>query len=559
MYNELERTQLFKKIKTKNDLLKVLNISEKKYDYLVYRKKNLYTSFNIKKKQGGFRKILSPCQELKKIQQGLNIILENNYIFNETVVQGFVKNHSIKTNAIIHKDSNYIVNIDLKDFFDSIHFGRVQGMFMKSPFNFSNYIATNLAKITCYEKKLPQGAPTSPTISNIICYRMDRKLVHLCKKNNCRYTRYADDITISTKMLYLPKKIAKFSDGQVILSNEITNIIKEEGFTINISKLQISPNNQRQEVTGLIVNEKINVKKVYIKNIRALLNNAKKYGIYLAGCKYYEKASINCSNRKNVIKKFINTLKGKIEFLKMIRGLDDYIYIKYASQFNELIGYDYFDTDYGLPVEKFIEKRIYPLISYDEEVQGTCFMVDEIGMFTSTHILISKSSFTTVKKYEEINDKNEIDFLKEGGKPFYILDHNNRRYIINPKITKKDIETDILAYRCITSKKKFKINSTYEPKIGEQVYLAGYGEFKDFNSSSINYIKCNVTGHERFFKKRFICIDSKIYHGMSGGVVLNKSREAIGIIYAGLNLDKNGNTMSKTNGFILFKDSTNIQ
>ena len=289
MYNEFGRIQHFKKIETKDDLLYVLNVSSRKYDYLIYHKKNLYTSFYINKKQRGFRKILSPCYDLKRIQKELNVVLRNNYEFNNVTIQGFVKAHSIKTNAIVHKGANYIVNIDLKNFFDNIHFGRVRGMFMSPPFSFPDYIATNLAKITCYEKKLPQGAPTSPTISNIICYRKDRKLAHLCNKYNCRYTRYADDITISTKMLYLPKEIAKFRDKQVILSNNITDIIKSEGFIINSDKLRISPNSDRQEVTGLIVNKKINIQKVYIKKLRALLNNISKYDFYLVGCKYFEK------------------------------------------------------------------------------------------------------------------------------------------------------------------------------------------------------------------------------------------------------------------------------
>lgn len=538
-------------------MLCILNVSSRKYNYLIHQKKYLYTSFYIKKKRGGFRKILSPCHDLKKIQKELNIILGNNYEFNCEIVHGFVKSHSIKTNAVVHKDANYILNIDLKNFFDTIHFGRVRGMFMKPPFNFSDYIATNLAKVTCYEKKLPQGAPTSPTISNIICYRMDRKLSHLCSKNNCRYTRYADDITISTKMLYLPKKIAQFSDGQVILSSNITDIIKEEGFTINMDKLKISPNNNRQEVTGLIVNKKINVQKVYIKKLRALLNNVSKYGFYLMGCKYFEKILSDCSNKDYIKQKFINVLKGKIEFLKMIRGIADYIYIKYASIFNELIDQDYFDTDYGLDIKNFIERRVFPLVSYDEVIQGTCFMSKEIGMITSTHVLNSLQAFTTEKNFKESELKDKFRFCDVGGKPFYILDHYNRKYIINPEITKEYINSDVLFYNCIPSKKNFKINKNYVPKIGEKVYLAGYGEFKNFKSSSINYIESNVTGYTEFFSKRVVCINSKIYHGMSGGPVLNSEREVIGVIYAGLNLDDNNGdgVISKTNGFVLFQNN----
>lgn len=383
---------------------------------------------------------------------------------------------------------------------------------------------------------------------------MDRELAHLCNKYNCRYTRYADDITISTKMIYLPKEIAKFREGQVILSNNIADIIKNEGFIINNDKLRISPNFNRQEVTGLIVNKKVNVQKVYIKKLRALLNNISKYGFYLEGCKYFEKILNDCSNKNYIEYKFINVIKGKIEFLKMIRGIDDYVYIKYASLFNELIGYDYFDTDYGLTTKEFIEKRVYPLMSYDEMVQGTCFMADKIGMITSTHVLISPQSFIAENKYKETELKDKFNFYAVGGKPFYILDHYNRKYIINPEITREQINTDILFYNCIPSKKKFKINMFYEPKIGETVYLAGYGEFKDFKTSTINYIESNITGYTEFFGKKVACINSKIYHGMSGGPVLNSNREVIGIIYAGLNLDDDDNgIISKTNGFVLFQ------
>ena len=116
MYNEFGRIQHFKNIETKDDLLYVLNVSSRKYNYLIYQKKNLYASFYINKKQGGFRKILSPCYDLKKKHKELNIILRNNYEFNNETVHGFVKEHSIKTNAIVHKNANYIVNIDLKNF-----------------------------------------------------------------------------------------------------------------------------------------------------------------------------------------------------------------------------------------------------------------------------------------------------------------------------------------------------------------------------------------------------------------------------------------------------------
>ncbi len=352
MYNEKLRTKLFLDMESKEALLSVLNISSNKFDYLLHKKKNLYTSFKINKKNGGTREISAPCIELKKIQQELNEILIENYSFNNNIVQGFNRGNSIKTNAKIHENSKYIINIDLKSFFDTIHFGRVRGMFMNKPFSFNNYIATNLAKITCYNGKLPQGAPTSGTIVNIICYKLDRELNHLCLTNNCRYTRYADDITISTTALRLSKMIGTIDEfGIFCLSKKIIDIISSQGFTINANKLNISSIDNRQEVTGLIVNRKTNVKKIYLKNLRAMLHNANKNGIYSEGCKYYQGSFNDLSNKTYIESRFIEMLRGKIEFLKMIRGLDDKVYAKYAKEFNKLAKKICFETDYVFSID----------------------------------------------------------------------------------------------------------------------------------------------------------------------------------------------------------------
>lgn len=556
MWDEQNRIEKFKDLNTKNDLLYVLNASLIKYDYLIYEKKNLYTSFYIDKKNGAKRNILSPCFGLKKMQRDLNIILNANYDINKEIVHGFLKGNGIKSNALVHQNSNYILNIDLKDFFDTIHFGRVRGMFMKQPFNFPNYIATNLAKVTCYEKKLPQGSPTSPVISNIICYRLDREFDFLCKKYNCKYTRYADDITISTKMLHFPKEIAKYDGNQVILSKKITTLIEKEGFKINYEKLNLSSRANRQEVTGLIVNKKVNVKKVYLKNLRALLHNTLKYGLYLEGCKYLKNKNINFSNKTEVCKKFQNVLKGKIEFLKMIRGIDDRVYIKYAEMFNEIIGEERFVVDYGIPIKEFIENRTFPLVSYDDMIQGSCFFTEKYGFVTSTHVIVTPETFMNENEYSNLKAGESFRYNSKSIKPFYILDHKNIKKNVNPIITKQNIDSDIINCKSRLPKKYFKIRFDYIPSEEEKVYIAGYGEFKNYETTSINYIESKITGISEFLGRKICCINDKIYHGMSGGPVLNEKREVIGIVYAGLNLEgQEPGFISKNNGFILFNEN----
>ncbi|MFM7372884.1 MAG: reverse transcriptase domain-containing protein, partial [Sphaerospermopsis kisseleviana] len=102
------------------------------------------------------------------------------------------------TNAKNHCNKKFVLNLDIKDFFPTITQQRIRGVMMSPPYNLPSQIATTISHICCYEGKLPQGAPTSPIISNIVCAKLDSELRLLAKQNKCFYTRYADDITFST-------------------------------------------------------------------------------------------------------------------------------------------------------------------------------------------------------------------------------------------------------------------------------------------------------------------------------------------------------------------------
>ena len=111
---------------------------------------------------------------------------------------GFVLDKNVATNAKGHVKKKYVFNIDLENFFDQIHFGRVRGMLMKPPYNLGEEAALVISQIACYKGKLPQGAPTSPILTNMVCAPLDTQLTKLAKKYNLQYSRYADDITFST-------------------------------------------------------------------------------------------------------------------------------------------------------------------------------------------------------------------------------------------------------------------------------------------------------------------------------------------------------------------------
>lgn len=273
-----------KNIKTRNDFAKFIGVKLQTLTYLLYIKKidNCYNTLEIPKKNGDTRTICVPNKNLKKVQKKLynklstyydEIKTQNN--FTSKISHGFEKNRSIVTNAEVHKNKRYVVNLDLLVFFPSTNFGRVRSYFIKNNyFEINDDIATILAQLTCYKGTLPQGASTSPLIANMICNIMDIRILKIAKKYRLDYTRYADDLTFSTNNKYFLNDYDKFLE-------DIKNIIHRSGFELNSKKTRLLFSNSRQEVTGLVVNKKISVPKEYYKNTRAMAHSLYKNGYFL--------------------------------------------------------------------------------------------------------------------------------------------------------------------------------------------------------------------------------------------------------------------------------------
>lgn len=313
--------------------------------------KKRYVNFTIKKKAGGDRTINAPVSGLKAILRSLNFILQCVYEPHNAAT-GFVLNKSIVDNAKAHLGNHYVYNLDLKDFFHSFDRNRVKMGFIYEPFNLGGDrepLAFLLASLCTHpfevngeiKSVLPQGSPTSPTITNILCKKLDRRLTGLANRFGANYTRYADDITFSS-----PHNIYNVEDFKRELERIISedNVLKINGthkeiglqLKINSDKTRLQKSAYRQEVTGLIVNEKVNVRQRYVKQIRMWLYYWEKYG--------YEKAQQifirDYITDKGHIKKgkpnLINVLDGKIEFLKMVKGVDDSTFKTLKKRFDKL-------------------------------------------------------------------------------------------------------------------------------------------------------------------------------------------------------------------------------
>jgi len=329
----------FCNLSSAENIADLLEIRYKDLIYYLYRLPDIkkYYSFEIQKKNGETRLISTPTTSLKILQQKLNYILS--IIFTPKFSShGFIKGKSIKTNALTHVKRKYVLNIDLKDFFPSINFGRVRGMFMAYPYYLSPPVATVLSQICCYNNKLPQGAPTSPVISNMICAKLDSQLLDLAKQNKCLFTRYADDITFSTWKKRFPKTIAYTDEitNQIHVGNDLNNIIENNGFLVNNEKVWFRARDRRQTVTGLIVNDFVNVTRKYKNQVRAMLHALEKYGPEKTKKEFEIKYFDNNTPEWKCLPKFELVLKGKIEYIGMIRGRKSDIYLNFLSELKRI-------------------------------------------------------------------------------------------------------------------------------------------------------------------------------------------------------------------------------
>lgn len=303
----MKKIDALRAVRTKSDLALLLGIKASAFTYVLYKLKpeTQYSSFEIPKKSGGTRIIHSPSERLKAVQSSLSNLLQDciedinkekpatdhkskfvtsaknkipdskknklqPYVFTSTLSHGFVRKRSIITNAMMHLNRKNVLNIDLKGFFESFNFGRVRGFFITNRhFRLDPSIATVIAQIACYENKLPQGSPCSPVITNLITHALDIRLAALAKTYSCTYSRYADDITFSTREKNFPAELMGQDSGIYLPGHKLKSEISRAGFELNAKKTRILYQDSRQEVTGLVVNTKPNVKSEYWRTVKS--------------------------------------------------------------------------------------------------------------------------------------------------------------------------------------------------------------------------------------------------------------------------------------------------
>jgi hypothetical protein len=276
-------TQLFRREHSVTDLAKWLDLPEAELrEWLgsapMWSRGYDYARFTLPKRRGGARAIEAPNDKLKALQRRILQRLLNPLPMHPAAT-GFVRGRSIVDNARPHVGRGVVINLDLADFFPSITAERVTTAFRG--LGWSAEAATILSRICTHEGRLPQGAPTSPAISNLVCRRLDERLTKLVERFDGRYTRYADDMTISLPGLGRNKRLRRKPKNKPPLKRPrfpsrslittLRRIIEEEGLAIQMKKkLRVQRPHQRQTATGLVVNRAIHLPRATRRRIRAM-------------------------------------------------------------------------------------------------------------------------------------------------------------------------------------------------------------------------------------------------------------------------------------------------
>lgn len=326
-------------IQSSADLANLLEIPHGVLIHILRADKNsYYTHFEISKKGGGVRSISSPNRGLKILQQKLKPLFEYHYRVKKPVF-GFVSGNDkgIKRNAEKHRKKNYIVSIDLESFFDSITDNRIYGVFKAKPFKMGHLAAAACAQICTFDHKLPQGSCTSPILSNFVAASLDSHMIRLSKRFHLTYTRYADDITLSTNKIPSRAIVYDAKDEkdlrQYFIGSVLRNTIENCGFKINEKKFRVKFKSDRQEVTGLTVNEKINVSKKFVRNTRAMIHSWSK-DLIEAEKKYFrlqhDQRLIDSKEYDGTT--FKKSIYGRLSFIRHIKGEKDSTYLNLCKK-----------------------------------------------------------------------------------------------------------------------------------------------------------------------------------------------------------------------------------
>lgn len=479
-------------------LLAYLGLGPAELKKIWYYRGRMYRHFSIAKGPNKVRMISAPDERLKFLQRKLADKFTKLYR-RRNPVHGFVAERSVKTNALSHLNRRFVINIDLKDFFPTISQSRVEGML--SSLGIDTRVVEIVGRICCENGHLPQGAPTSPMLSNMICFRLDKNLMGIAKEARCIYTRYADDITFSSHQpptalfeAALPPA-GRFSPH--LFASKLRDVIHRNGFAINPGKAHYADRHSRRIVTGLKVNELLNVDRRYVRNIRAALHSIEKVGIKDAEKKFHKKHG-GCSS-------LAAYLRGKISFLTHVKGKSDPVVRSIALRFNKCFPSHPIKVT---PTPAEIRDRAVWVVDDPPKCQGTAFFLKGVGLVTAAHCVKGVSDVEVLHPSKHANTFKAKVRKCDEHRDLAILDHQ------------------------IPATEYFELDPVSRAiKTGDHMIAVGYPNWAPGDQLNIRPgVVSTLTVKSAI---QLIEVTQKLTQGMSGGPLLDANDAVAGVIHKG--------------------------
>ncbi len=482
--------------------LKHLCMSEAEMKKIWWFRNRMYNQFVVTSKHGKARRINAPDLRLKMLQRSIAKLLDQLYA-PRNPVHGFVNDRSVITNASSHLRSKFIVNLDIENFFPSISENRVEGLLRA--IGIDDNVSSIIARICTRQGVLPQGAPTSPVLSNMICFRLDRELLALSKASRCIYTRYADDITFSSyqkpELLFgagVPPT-GRFSPE--LLATNLSAAFTDNGFTLNADKSQYGDKHSRRIVTGLKINSGLNVDRRFVRNIRAALYSVEARGLAAAQKKF--------KDRHNGTTDLELHLKGKISWLGSVKGQSDPVFRAIASRFNAAFPAHMIKIN---PSPEDIRSRAVWVLEHfhGDFAQGTAFFLKGVGLVTAAHCVSDALG-------------EEID----------VHHHSKPSNTFKVKVKQHHVIRDLaILEHTIPSNEYYELELTKQAlNIGDSVRAIGYPGYAP--GDGLNIRPGQISSFSVKSTVPLVEVTQKLTQGMSGGPIIDDQNGVIGIIHKG--------------------------
>jgi RNA-directed DNA polymerase len=504
----------------------LFGVSHSRLASSLYGRASSYRTFAIPKKSGGHRLIESPVKERRSAQKVLAEALNAHYRPTKSA-HGFVAGRSVVTNARAHVAKSIVVNVDLLDFFPSITFQRVRGIFLAQPLGFGWFSSNVLAQLVCCNGRLPAGGVTSPVVSNIVLSGLDKSLAALAARYGGAYTRYADDLTFSfdRSPSQLGSIVTRQDSGEWVVGPSILDLVSKNGFSLNTGKTRIRFGGSRKAVTGVVVNQKTNVPRKWLRDLDRNIYVARKYGLSSAAAKMFPSLDQGVAERR-----FLRKIHGQISYMRMIRGAGDWLTADIAFKFNEIsesplrvpdveiVRQQNRTTRSVLTVFGYKAKPADPL-AWDEV--GTAFVYDKGLIVTAAHVLMGGNKVF----------------------PYVLVSHPHapaKRFECN--VVAIDVHRDIAVLdlsQKAHSLSRIRFEAGHAPSVGDSVISVGFPGY--FFGGKHHIQQHGIAGSFVASGIQKHSITGTVVGGLSGGPVLNAEYQVVGLVHRGVAAGGHGN------------------